>query len=94
MWTRSEVAAWGSCSLAKREQSEILFALITFTYCIKYRIYIWDTHKDIQYIYLSEFTYQQNKSLHKINLIYFLQSVKQNKISNTNLFKSAGNIIL
>lgn len=38
--------------------------------------------------------YQQNKSLHKINLWFILQYVKQNTISNTILFKSASNIIL
>lgn len=38
--------------------------------------------------------YQQNKSLHKINLWFILQYVKQNTISNTILFKSASDIIL
>lgn len=37
--------------------------------------------------------YQQNKSLHKINLWFILQYVKQNMISNMILFKSASNII-
>lgn len=41
--------------------------------------------------------YQQNKSLHKINLWFILQYVKENMISNTTLiiiiFKSASDII-
>lgn len=38
--------------------------------------------------------YKQNKSLHKINLWFILQYVKQNTISNTISFQSASNIIL